>query len=81
MEGIWFVLVGLAAGWLAGRLITGGGSSIIGYIIVGVFGSVLGGVLFDVMGVPAGSGILGKLFVATVGAITFLFLLHVLKKR
>jgi len=76
-----YILVGLAAGWLAGKMVKGGGSSIIGYIIVGVFGAVLGGVLFDVLGMSAGAGLAGDLIVATVGAIVFLFLLRVVRKK
>ena len=75
-----YMLVGLAAGWLAGQLVKGGGSSVIGYIIVGVFGAVLGGVLFDVLGMSGGGGWVGDLIVATVGAIVFLFLLRVIRK-
>lgn len=76
-----YMLVGLAAGWLAGRLVKGGGSSVIGYIIIGVFGAVLGGVLFSVLGISAGDGILGSLVVATVGAVAFLLLLQVIRKK
>lgn len=76
-----YMLVGLAAGWLAGRLVKGGGSSVIGYIIIGVFGAVLGGVLFSILGISAGDGILGSLVVATVGAVAFLLLLQVIRKK
>ncbi len=81
MKFVIYMLVGLVAGWLAGKFVKGGGSGIIGYIIVGVFGAVLGGVLFDVLGMSAaGRGWLGDLTVATVGAIVFLFLLRVVRK-
>jgi uncharacterized membrane protein YeaQ/YmgE (transglycosylase-associated protein family) len=59
MEVMWYVLIGLAAGWPAGQLVKGGGFGAIGDIIVGVFGAVLGGVLFDVLGLSAGGGRLG----------------------
>ncbi|WP_133718699.1 MULTISPECIES: GlsB/YeaQ/YmgE family stress response membrane protein [Methylocaldum] len=80
MEVMWYVLIGLAAGWLAGQLVKGGGFGTIGDIIVGVFGAVLGGVLFDVLGLSAGGGRLGSLIIATVGAVAFLLLLRLIRK-
>ncbi|HYE36137.1 GlsB/YeaQ/YmgE family stress response membrane protein [Methylocaldum sp.] len=80
MELMWYVLIGLAAGWLAGQLVKGGGFGAIGDIIVGVFGAVLGGVLFDVLGLSAGGGRLASLIVATVGAVVFLLLLRLIRK-
>jgi uncharacterized membrane protein YeaQ/YmgE (transglycosylase-associated protein family) len=36
------LIVGLVAGWLAGKLVTGGGFGIIGDIIVGIIGALIG---------------------------------------
>jgi uncharacterized membrane protein YeaQ/YmgE (transglycosylase-associated protein family) len=80
MEFVWFLLIGLAAGWLAGQLMKGGGFGVIGDIIVGVIGAMLGGFLFQKMGWSAGGGLFGALVVATVGAIVLLFLLRLVKK-
>jgi uncharacterized membrane protein YeaQ/YmgE (transglycosylase-associated protein family) len=63
-----------------GQLVKGGGFGAIGDIIVGVFGAVLGGVLFDVLGLSAGGGRLGSLIIATVGAVAFLLLLRLIRK-
>jgi uncharacterized membrane protein YeaQ/YmgE (transglycosylase-associated protein family) len=73
MNFLWYVLIGLCAGWLAGKLVKGGGFGIVGDIVVGVIGSVLGGYLFSLFGVSAGTGLLGSLAVATIGAIVLLF--------
>jgi uncharacterized membrane protein YeaQ/YmgE (transglycosylase-associated protein family) len=80
MEFLWFLLIGLAAGWLAGQLTKGGGFGLVGDLIVGVIGAMLGGFLFGLLGIAA-TGLLGSLVVATVGAIVLLFLLRVIKKR
>ena len=76
---VWFLLIGLAAGWLAGQIMKGGGFGMIGDLIVGVVGAVLGGWLFGLLGVRAG-GLFGALIVATVGAIVLLFILRLIKK-
>ena len=76
MELLWFILIGLAAGWLAGQFMKGGGFGPVGDIIVGVIGALLGGFLFSTFGVSVGGGLLGSLIVATIGAIVLLYLLR-----
>ena len=46
MEFVWFLLIGLVAGWLAGQLTKGGGFGLVGDLVVGVIGALLGGFLF-----------------------------------
>ena len=50
MEFLWFILIGLTAGWLAGQLMKGGGFGVVGDIVVGVIGALLGGFLFRAWG-------------------------------
>ena len=80
MEFVWFILVGLVAGWLAGVLVKGGGFGVIGDIIVGVLGALLGGFLFSVLGFSSGGGLLGSIVVATVGAVVLIFVLRLIKR-
>jgi uncharacterized membrane protein YeaQ/YmgE (transglycosylase-associated protein family) len=79
MNFIWYVLIGLCAGWLAGQLVKGGGFGVVGDIIVGVIGALLGGYLFSLFGVSTGGGLLGSLVVATIGAIVLLFGIRLVK--
>jgi uncharacterized membrane protein YeaQ/YmgE (transglycosylase-associated protein family) len=79
MHFLWFVLIGLAAGWLAGQIMKGSGYGLIGDLIVGVIGAVLGGWLFSLVGITA-TGLLGSLIVATVGAILLILLLRLIKR-
>ena len=80
MEFLWFILIGLAAGWLAGQITRGGGFGLIGDLIVGVIGAILGGVLFGVVGLAA-TNLLGQLITATVGAIILIAGLRLVKRR
>lgn len=80
MEIVWFLLIGLAAGWLAGQLTKGGGFGWIGDLVVGVIGAILGGFLFQLIGLSATS-LLGSLVTATVGAVVLLFLLRLFKQK
>jgi uncharacterized membrane protein YeaQ/YmgE (transglycosylase-associated protein family) len=79
MEIVWFIVIGLVAGWLAGKVMGGGGYGLIGDIVVGVIGAVLGGFIFGALGISAG-GLIGSLVVATIGAIILLYVVRLIKK-
>jgi uncharacterized membrane protein YeaQ/YmgE (transglycosylase-associated protein family) len=46
MDIVWFLIIGLIAGWLAGQLMRGRGFGLIGNLIIGVLGAIIGGYLF-----------------------------------
>ena len=50
MEFLWFILIGIAAGWLAGQIMKGGGFGVIGDLMVGVIGALLGGGFSESLG-------------------------------
>ena len=77
---LWFLIVGLIAGWLAGVLVKGGGFGVVGDIVIGVIGAILGGWLFSTFGAAPGGGLLGSILVATIGAIVLLVVVRVLKR-
>jgi len=79
MNFIWFLLIGLCAGWLAGQIVKGGSFGLVGNLIVGVIGALLGGFIFDLLNIAA-YGRLGSLVTALVGAIVLLLLLRSLKR-
>jgi uncharacterized membrane protein YeaQ/YmgE (transglycosylase-associated protein family) len=80
MNLLWFLIVGLVAGWLAGMLVKGGGFGLIGDLVVGVIGAILGGWLFSAFGASAGGGLLGSIIVATIGAVVLLFIVRLVKR-
>ena len=80
MSLLWFLIVGLVAGWLAGVLVKGGGFGVVGDLVVGVIGAFIGGWLFSAMGATGGGGLLGSIIVATVGAVVLLFAVRLIKR-
>lgn len=80
MDFLWFLLIGLAAGWLAGQITKGGSFGLVNNMIVGVIGAIVGGVLFRILGFEA-TGLPAKLVTATVGALVLLFLLKKIAKK
>ena len=79
MNFVWFLIIGIVAGWLAGQIMKGGGFGLLGDLVVGVIGALLGGWLFGLLGISAG-GLIGALITATVGAIVLLFLIRLIKR-
>ena len=70
MNFLWFIIIGVAAGYFAGKVMRGGGFGLILNLIIG---GVLGGWVFSLFGVQFG-GILGSLITATLGAIILLWI-------
>jgi uncharacterized membrane protein YeaQ/YmgE (transglycosylase-associated protein family) len=77
---IWFILIGLAAGFLAGAVVKGHGFGLIGNLVVGVIGALLGGFLFGLFGL-ATTNLIGNLISAFVGAVVLLLLIGFIKHK
>ena len=83
MDGvIVFLLVGLVAGWLGGKLVGADSGGVIAHLVVGVIGAVIGGYLFARLGIstPGLPPLLVKLIAATVGSVILLILLRFIRK-
>lgn len=80
MSWLWFILIGLAAGYLGSLIVKGSGSGLLINLVVGVIGAVLGGWIFSLMGVSGGS-LLWSLISATVGAIVLLLIVSLFTKK
>lgn len=80
MQFVWFALIGLVAGWLAGLLVKGGGFGVVGDIVVGVLGALIGGFLFSALGLSSGGSLLGAIIVATIGAIVLIAIVRMVKR-
>ena len=76
---IMFLVIGAVAGWLAGKLMRGGGFGLIGNIAIGIIGAVIGGFVFGMLGITA-TGLIGSIVTATAGAVLLLFLVDLIKK-
>ena len=77
---IWWLIVGGIAGFLAGKVMKGGGFGVGMDIVVGIVGSVIGGWVFGLLGIFSGGGIIPSIVVAFVGACVLLWLVRMFKK-
>lgn len=76
---IWAVVIGIVAGWAAGKLTRGSGFGLLGDLVVGIVGSLVGSYVFGFLGLGA-YGLIGRLVVAVVGAVILLWLIRLIKK-
>jgi uncharacterized membrane protein YeaQ/YmgE (transglycosylase-associated protein family) len=75
------VLVGIVAGWLAGKIVDGGGFGLIGDLIVGVIGAFIGDWLLPRLNIHIGVGTVALVLNATIGAIVLLVIIRVVAGR
>ena len=71
------IIIGLIAGWIAGKVMRGRGYGIIADVALGLIGAILGNWVFSRLGIAA-SGHLGFLAMATVGAVLLVGAAHLL---
>jgi uncharacterized membrane protein YeaQ/YmgE (transglycosylase-associated protein family) len=77
---LWWIIVGLIAGFLAGKVMRGGGFGVLMDIVIGMVGAIIGGWVFGLLGVYPGFGLIGSILVAFVGACILLWLVRLIKK-
>ena len=70
------IVVGIVAGWLAGRVMEGGGFGLIGDLLVGLIGAFIGDWLLPKLGIHLGAGIVALILNAFIGAVVLLLLLR-----
>lgn len=76
---IWWIIVGLVAGWAAGKIMKGSGYGPVVDIALGIVGAVIGGFLLGLVGIHS-SGFVGSILVAIFGAVFLIWLSRRLKR-
>jgi uncharacterized membrane protein YeaQ/YmgE (transglycosylase-associated protein family) len=77
---LWWLLVGLVAGFLASRVMRGGGYGLIGDIVVGLIGAFIGGWLAGFLGIGGSSSLIVSIVIAFIGACILLAVLHAVSR-
>ena len=75
------LVVGIIAGWLAGKIVRGDGFGLVGDAAIGIVGALIGDWLLHRLGVHFGSGFIGLVINATIGAIVLLLPLRLMGAR
>lgn len=75
---IWYIIIGILAGFIAGKLMRGGGFGLIANLVIGVIGGLLGGWLLGLFGI-ASSGLFWSLITSVLGAVVLLWIVSLFK--
>ena len=73
------LLVGLIAGWLAGKIVQGTGLGLIGDIAIGVAGAFVASWLLPQLGIGLGVGLFREIIDATIGAVLLLVIIRLVR--
>jgi uncharacterized membrane protein YeaQ/YmgE (transglycosylase-associated protein family) len=73
------LLVGLIAGWLAGKVVRGAGFGIIGDIVIGIIGAFIASWLFPRLGIHLGLGLVSEIIYSAIGAVILLLIVRLIR--
>jgi uncharacterized membrane protein YeaQ/YmgE (transglycosylase-associated protein family) len=75
---LWTIIIGILAGFIASKIVSGSGKGLLIDLLLGIVGSVLGGWIFTLLGLAA-YGLIGQLVMAVIGAVVLLLIVRAIK--
>jgi len=75
------LVVGIVAGWLAGKVVRGAGFGLLGDLVIGIVGAFIATLLFPRLGIHIGSGIVSEILYSALGAIILLLIVGLIRGR
>jgi len=75
---IWWIIVGLIAGFITGKIMKGSGYGALGDIIIGIIGALIGGFIMRAVGFHGQGGMIYTIIVAIIGAVILTLLLRLI---
>jgi uncharacterized membrane protein YeaQ/YmgE (transglycosylase-associated protein family) len=81
MAVLWWIIVGLIAGWATGKIMRGAGYGVLTDILLGIAGALVGGWIMRALGFAGQGGMIYTILVAIGGAIVLTWLVRVISGR
>jgi uncharacterized membrane protein YeaQ/YmgE (transglycosylase-associated protein family) len=79
---LWWIIVGLIAGWATGKIMRGAGYGALMDIVIGIVGAVIGGfIMRNLFGEAGEGGLIYTILVAILGAVIFVWLIRLITGR
>jgi uncharacterized membrane protein YeaQ/YmgE (transglycosylase-associated protein family) len=78
---IGYIIIGALAGWIAGKIVKGGGAGLLMNIVIGIIGALIGGFLLSFILNTAGGGWFFTLFTAILGSVILLWIVGLVRKN
>ena len=78
-----WIVIGIVAGWLTGKIMKGSGYGVIRDMVVGFIGALVGGLIFRALGYggPGEHGLIVSILISVIGAVIFTVLLRLISGR
>jgi uncharacterized membrane protein YeaQ/YmgE (transglycosylase-associated protein family) len=77
---LWWIIVGIIAGWITGKIMSGGGYGVIMDMVIGIIGAVIGGFIMRSLGHAGSGGFIYTIVVAVCGAVLLTLLLRLVTR-
>lgn len=81
MHFLWWILVGMIAGWATGKIMKGGGYGFFADVALGIVGAIVGGYIMRAVGFASAGGLIYTIIVAVLGAVVVVFLFRLITRR
>jgi uncharacterized membrane protein YeaQ/YmgE (transglycosylase-associated protein family) len=78
---LWWILVGLVAGWITGKIMGSSGQGVLMDIVIGIAGAIVGGWVMRTLGFAGHGGMIYTILVAIGGAVVLTFLYRLIFGR
>jgi uncharacterized membrane protein YeaQ/YmgE (transglycosylase-associated protein family) len=78
---LWWIIVGLIAGWITGKLMKGSGYGVVMDIVVGIIGAIVGGFIMRAVGFSGQGGMIYTIVVAVIGAVLLTWIIRLITGR
>ena len=75
---IWWIIVGLIAGFITGKLMKGSGYGALMDIVVGIIGAIIGGYLMRIFGFAGHGGMIYTIVIAVIGAVILTWIIRLI---
>jgi uncharacterized membrane protein YeaQ/YmgE (transglycosylase-associated protein family) len=75
---VWWIIVGLIAGWITGKLMRGSGYGPVMDIVVGIIGAIVGGFIMRALGFAGQGGMIYTILVAVLGAVVLTWIVRLI---
>jgi uncharacterized membrane protein YeaQ/YmgE (transglycosylase-associated protein family) len=77
---LYFIIVGLIAGWATGKLMKGSGYGILVDILLGIVGAIIGSRVLGLLGIYTSGGLIPNILVAILGAVIVVAIVRLIRK-
>ena len=78
---LWWIIVGIIAGWATGKIMKGSGYGVLWDLVLGIVGAIVGGYIMRALGFAGQGGLIYSILVAILGAVVVVWIFRLVTAR